>query len=105
MKLHLSGEAATLIENTPVSEEGYDGAWEDLLKVYENDHLLLFKYMRSLLQCAPASKSSARELKRITSTVNRAKCAFAALKRPTDQWSDWFLFRLVEKLDSATKMY
>ena len=102
---HVSGEAAQMLENIDISDEGYDGAWKELVDCYENDYLLLFKYIRYLVDCAPAARSSAAELKRITSTFKRSKRAFLALKRPVDQWSDWLLFLCIEKLDNTTKMH
>ena len=82
-----------------------EGAWKDLVDCYENDCLLLFKYMKCVINCTLAAKSSAAELKRIITIFKRSKRAFGALNRPVDHWSDWFLVICVEKLDSTTKMH
>ena len=67
LKTRLSGEAAHLLENVSMSDDGYDGVWKDLVDWYENLYLLLFRYMGSVLECAPATRSSAAELNHIVS--------------------------------------
>ena len=70
---HVSGESAAMLENVETSEQGYDRAWQNLVDCYENSFLLLCKYMRCLFDCTPATKSSAAELKPITSTFKRSR--------------------------------
>ncbi|KMQ88248.1 bel12-ag transposon polyprotein [Lasius niger] len=104
LKSSLSGEAANLLKNVAITDSGYEGAWQDLLDNYENQHLLLFKYMRNVVNCPPAAKQTACELKRLLTTVRQSKRAFEALQRPVEHWSDWFLFLTVEKLNTSSRM-
>lgn len=75
-----------------ITESGYEGAWQDLLDTYENQHVLLFKYMRNIVNCPAVAKQTATDLKRLLTTVRQSKRAFEALQRPVEHWSDWFLF-------------
>ena len=54
--------------------------------------------MRCIYDGAPVAKSSATELKHVTSVFKWSKTAFVALDRPFVSWSDWFLFLFIEKI-------
>lgn len=57
LKAHLRGEAAELLENVPIADAVYDGAWLDLVNMYENSHLLLFGYIRCVVKYRPQRPS------------------------------------------------
>lgn len=56
LKASLSGEAAAVISNIPMTDQGYAGAWEELTKRYDNPRLILRTHMRNFLSCSPTTK-------------------------------------------------
>ncbi|XP_026830877.1 uncharacterized protein LOC113563430 [Ooceraea biroi] len=60
--------------------------------------------MRVLLNIQAIPKASPAEIKHLISTVSQAARSFKSMDRPVDQWDDWFVHILVEKLDAATRL-
>ncbi|XP_046141114.1 uncharacterized protein LOC123987685 [Osmia bicornis bicornis] len=104
LKSALTGEAAEVIQNTPITDAGYQGAWEDLEQRYGNLRLLSFAHHRTLLSCPPAQQQSAAELKRLLDTFKQSIRAYTALKKPVAQWDEWFVYFLSQKLDKTTHL-
>lgn len=104
LKASLSGEAAAVVANVELSDEGYETAWSDLVSRYDNKRVLLATHMRAFLSNAPIVKPSATELKRLTSVALQAQRSFASLGRPVVHWDDWFIHVIVEKLDSPSRL-
>ncbi|XP_046141146.1 uncharacterized protein LOC123987688 [Osmia bicornis bicornis] len=104
LKSALTGEAAEVIQNTPITDAGYQGAWEDLEQRYGNLRLLSFAHHRALLSCPPAQQQSAAELKRLLDTFKQSIRAYTALKKPVAQWDEWFVYFLSQKLNKTTHL-
>ncbi|XP_012526797.1 uncharacterized protein LOC105831305 [Monomorium pharaonis] len=104
LKSCLSGEAADVLTNVPISEAAYQGAWADLMKTYDNPRVLLFSHMRNLLKCTPITKPLPTELKRLLGFMTTSIRAFFSLGRPVEHWDDWFVHLLVGKLDFVTRL-
>ncbi|XP_076398078.1 uncharacterized protein LOC143266413 [Megachile rotundata] len=104
LKSSLSGEALEVIQNTPITEAGYEGAWEDLEVRYGNTRLLSFAHHRAILTCPPAQRQSTSELKRLLDTFRQTIRAYSALKKPVTAWDEWFMFLLSQKLDRTTHL-
>lgn len=83
---------------------GYVLAWEELTARYDNKRVLLAAHMRALLISPPANKTLVPEIKRLITVVNQASRSFKSLERQVDQWGDWFVHLLVEKLDASTRL-
>ncbi|KMQ88691.1 hypothetical protein RF55_11781 [Lasius niger] len=71
LKASLSREAAAVVVNIEVSDNGYTLAWDELMTRYDNRRVLLASHMRVLLSSAPATKPSAAEINRLISIVNK----------------------------------
>ncbi|XP_076397876.1 uncharacterized protein LOC143266125 [Megachile rotundata] len=104
LKSSLTGSAAEVIQNTPITEAGYRGAWEDLELRYGNSRLLSFSHHRALLACPPAKQQSASELKRLLDTFRQTIRAYTTLKKPVTAWDEWFVYLLTQKLDKVTHL-
>ncbi|XP_076545268.1 uncharacterized protein LOC143305457 [Osmia lignaria lignaria] len=104
LKTALTGEAAEVIQNTPITDAGYQGAWEDLEQRYGNLRFLSFSHHQALLSCSPAQQQSAAELKRLLDTFRQSIRAYTALNKPVPQWDEWFVYFLSQKLDKTTHL-
>nr|XP_034195185.1 uncharacterized protein LOC117611359 [Osmia lignaria] len=104
LKSSLTGEAAEVIRNTPITDSGFRGAWDDLEARYGNIRLLSFSHHRALLLCPPALQQSAGELKRLLDTFRQAIRAYVTLRKPVTSWDEWFVYLLSQKLDKTTHL-
>ena len=104
LKSSLTGEAATMLERTNVTAANYDGAWSSLQKRYENQRILSAARMSSLVNCAPITKESPADIKRLLDEFRQAIASFASLKRPVAEWDEWFVFLFAEKLDPTSRL-
>lgn len=103
LKTSLAGEAAQLIKGISVNDANYEGAWQLLVKRYDNIRVLLATHLNQVLSCPPVQQESASELKRLIDTSDESRRAMTALKRPVSHWDDWFVHLLVHKLDTVTR--
>ena len=104
LKSSLTGEAASMLKRTPITDANYDGAWTSLQKRFENKRILSAAHMRRLVNCVPVTKGSPDEIKRLLDDFRQAIDSFAALERPVKEWDEWFVFLFAEKLDSTSRL-
>lgn len=104
LKTCLTGEAATMLDLTPVTDANNKGAWDALCRRFGNRRVLSATHMRRLIETAPISKASPGEIKRLLHESRQTQKAFGALEKPVREWDEWFLFLLSEKLDEETSM-
>lgn len=103
LKASLGGEPAQLLRNIPISGDSYTGAWQLLIKRYDNKRILLDTYIKNLLDSPPAVKESPAELKRLIDTTEESIRALTSLGRPVNHWDDWFVHLLSHKLDAHSR--
>ncbi|XP_011701529.1 PREDICTED: uncharacterized protein LOC105458145 [Wasmannia auropunctata] len=104
LKRSLKGEAAEVIVNTPLTDDGFKSAWNALCNRYGNERVLSHRYLADLFNFHTAEKSSASELRRVLDRVNTIVRALSSLQKPIAQWDEIFLFALTNKLDSKTRI-
>ncbi|HGJ5890207.1 MAG TPA: DUF1759 domain-containing protein [Arsenophonus apicola] len=104
LKSSLTGDAAKMLERTPITEAGYDGAWSNLMKRYENKHILTTGHLRRLVNSEPVVNGRSSDLKRLLDDFAQARESLSALGKPVAQWDDWFVFLFTEKLDPASRL-
>lgn len=105
LKASLTEEAASVVANLELTDKGYTTAWTELNTRYDNKRVLLATYMRAFINSAVINKASPSELKRIISLALQARRSFESLGRPVEHWDDWFVYIVVEKLDSSSRLY
>ena len=72
LRAHLKGNVTHFLEKVSITDAGYDGAWAALVAMYGNYHMLLFNYIKQVIDCVPVVKSFAVELSRVVSTMKRS---------------------------------
>lgn len=103
LRTHLSGEAAKLIINIPVSEEMFPLAWETLVRRYENKRVLISSQLDKLFSIKRIQTKSSRELNTFISTVLESLGALKALGCSTEHWDPVLINQLSRLLDADTR--
>jgi len=103
LKSCVSGDAARLIDNLPLSDVNYSFAWEMLMDEYEHKRLLIYSHLESFV-CFPVMKSeSIVELRRLRHTVAIALAALTNLGSPVEQWDHIIVFIISLKFSPKTR--
>ena len=99
----LTGDAAKRLKNTQIKAANYNGAWETMLKRYDNIRVNLFAHMKSIVSCPPVSRKFETEISRVLDVMLEAQHGFANLEFPVKHWGAWLVFQTLQKLDGTTR--
>ncbi|XP_043474382.1 uncharacterized protein LOC122506332 [Leptopilina heterotoma] len=99
----LTGKAAQLIANLPLSSDSFDSAWSLLTSRYENKRLLISSQMDKLFNSSIISAKSASDLNTLLTTTTEALNALKALNAPVDSWDLVLVHFTTRRLDSQTR--
>lgn len=103
LKTCVTGEAARLIGNLPVSEENFITAWLLLLSRYENKRFLTTAQLDRITSLKPLKMKSAKGLRTLLTTISEALGAIRALGCAVQHWNPLLLHLLVRLLDPDTR--
>lgn len=99
----LEGDAARCIGGLTATASNYVVAWEKLTRRYDNKKLRLNSHMQVHLHLPSVTRKSANELKNLLDTADRSVKGLKGLNCPIDKYDIWFVYLIVEKLDSDTR--
>lgn len=103
LKTCLSGDAARIVSNLPVSDNNFTIAWDLLVARYENQRLLITAHLDRIMNIKPMKFKTAKGLRAITTTVSEALGALQALGCATSHWDPLLLHHLTRLLDTETR--
>lgn len=98
----VKGEAEELIQNFRLTNDNYVAAWELLTRRYNNNRELLKSHLRVIVS-APTCGENADDLRRLTNKIASSLLALRNLDRPVDEWDDWVVFHVLDKVGSETR--
>lgn len=98
LKSVLRSEPEELVRNFGLTAENYELAWLLLNERYNNRRELVASHLR-ILTSLPACEESADDLRRLSSKTASSLLALRNLGRNIDEWNDWIIFYVCEKLD------
>ncbi|XP_076660440.1 uncharacterized protein LOC143363793 [Halictus rubicundus] len=104
LKSCLTGDAANMLDLTPITDANYEGAWSALERRFGNQRILSAAHMRRLITRPALPKMQPNEIKRLVDDFRQTQRAFQALKKPVKEWDEWFVFLASEKLDQPTRL-
>ena len=99
LKGSLTGEAAKLIAQIPVTDENFDRAWEKLVTRFENKRALVNAQLDTLFALKPVTRKSARDLEKLRATVSEVLEALDALGGRTEHWDFIIVYFVCHHLD------
>ncbi|EZA62944.1 hypothetical protein X777_15537, partial [Ooceraea biroi] len=103
LKTCLSGDAARIMSNLPVSDNNFTIAWDLLVARYENKRLLITAHLNRIMNIKPMKSKTAKGLRAISTTVSEALGALQALGCAIQHWDLLLLYHLSRLLDTETR--
>ncbi|XP_073835841.1 uncharacterized protein [Musca autumnalis] len=97
-----SGEAKQIIQHIPLTDEGFDIAWENLKNQYENKRILINNQLRTIFNLPQCAHESASALKKLQRDINNAISILKLYKIDIGSWDPIFVFQCSSKLPKLT---
>lgn len=96
----LIGKAANLVEDIPLTEAGYDEAWELVQSTYKDTKAIIRKHLDRLFAIKRIKSSS--EISNLLAIGNRCLKGRKACNEYPGNWSTILFYMISEKLDEMT---
>lgn len=77
--------------------------WENLETRYSNSKVLIYEYLKEIVELPPVTSDWLNNLKTMRNVVITATSALKSLKRPIDEGNDLLVFMLINKLDKISR--
>ncbi|XP_043462859.1 uncharacterized protein LOC122498923 [Leptopilina heterotoma] len=103
LKTLVSGEALSAIHSIPITADNYAIAWSALESRFDNIYLLVQSHLVSLKRMRSIKEESQAELQRLSDDLRRHREQLRSLKRPVEQWDDWFVSIASDCMDRVTR--
>ncbi|XP_076299895.1 uncharacterized protein LOC143218550 [Lasioglossum baleicum] len=103
LKIHVTGDAALLINNISMSDENYEAAWQILVDEYNDESALIQAHIHKFVSLPSMKTESASELKHLRDTVVSSLTALRNLKRDVDSWDDLLVYLIAQKFAKRTR--
>ena len=103
LKSNLTGDAANLIKNIPVTDDNYDRAWTKLTTYFDNKRALIYSCLDALFQLDSMKSESYQALKQLKDGTSEAIETLQVLGRPVDKMDDFIVHVTVRRFDSRTR--
>lgn len=99
LKTCVTGEAARVVGNLPVSDENFSIAWTLLIQRYENKRFLINSQLDRISDLKPLKTKSAKGLRTLLTTISEAIAALRAMGCAVYHWDPLLLHQLVRLLN------
>ncbi|XP_052855111.1 uncharacterized protein LOC128263879 [Drosophila gunungcola] len=97
-----SGEAKAIVSKYPLTNEGFDSAWEALRDRFENKRLLVNSQLKLLFNLGSVNPESGQALKDLQSTIQGCLIALAHSNISTENWDCLLVFLCASRLPKLT---
>ena len=91
LKAHVEGDAKAALDSLQIVGTNYATAWGILEARYEHQRLLVQDHLSALRSLKVLREETAAGIQGLLDSLERHKDQLRALKRPVDQWDDWFV--------------
>ncbi|XP_046808485.1 uncharacterized protein LOC111690866 [Lucilia cuprina] len=85
-------EARELLKTCPITNEGFEMAWRNLVNRYENKRILINAQLKILFNIAPVTKETPSNIRRIQRTINDCVTNLSLLNIDTENWDIIFVY-------------
>lgn len=82
LKTSLIGTAAPLFENTTLTADNFQRAWDALISFYKNTRLLVNAALHSLFILKHMTRESASKMEQLYTSINQIYRTLETLQRP-----------------------
>lgn len=91
-----------MVGTRQATEAGYQGAWERLCEVYDDDYMVVQANLKTLARMPVLEQASHDGLRKLIDTTHEAVRQLRAIDPPIDAWEQSLIFTLTERLDTHT---
>lgn len=95
--------APASIRNSPATEEGYDSAWNDVLKKYNNDRLLVQSLFDAILKIKSMTDENGSEMQRILSEAQSCIDSMRRIESCEDLFGAFMAHIVLFRLDKHSR--
>jgi len=99
----INGDAKSVIQHIPISEQGFRVSWEILVERYENERRIIITHIDNIMKLPSLTSENASQLRQIVDTTKCNLEALKTMKQTTDSWDMIIIYTLIQKLDNKTK--
>lgn len=103
LKSSVTDEALDLICNVQITSDNFQVAWNLLTNRYDNRRAIVTAHINAIFSLEPLKKESAAGLLHIYNTVQKHLSALKNLNRPTTEYNDILINRLINLFDPKTQ--
>ncbi|KAK2575334.1 hypothetical protein KPH14_012768 [Odynerus spinipes] len=103
LKTSVTGTAAQLISNVPMSHESFDVAWNLIKERFDDKERLILSYVEKLFSNTTQVNRTAHDLNTLVSSTKETLDALKALDVPLEHWNYVLLYTLTRRLDSTMR--
>ncbi|XP_075162985.1 uncharacterized protein LOC142235608 [Haematobia irritans] len=96
------GEARDITKTCPITNEGFQMAWQNLVDRYENNRVLVNAQLKILFNLAPVLKESGPSIKQLQRTMSDCITNLSLLGIDTKNWDVIFVFICSTRLPEVT---
>ncbi|XP_037826209.1 uncharacterized protein LOC119614167, partial [Lucilia sericata] len=86
------GEARELLRTCPITNDGFEMAWANLVNRYENKRILINAQLKTLFNISPITKETGSNIRRIQRTINDCVTNLSLLQIDTANWDIIFVY-------------
>ncbi|KAH8323651.1 hypothetical protein KR059_011224, partial [Drosophila kikkawai] len=97
-----SGEAHSIVSNSPLTNDGFRSAWKNLSERFENKRALVNSQLKKLLNIQSIERESSAALKELQNTIQNCLTSLALSGLPTDNWDCLLVYLCSTKLPKLT---
>ncbi|XP_033243434.1 uncharacterized protein LOC117186581 [Drosophila miranda] len=103
LTIKTSGDPKAIVGKSPLTNDGFEAAWNALRDRYENNRLLVTNQINILFSLASIGSESSRALKELLSTIQGVLTALAHSKVSTENWDSLLVTICASKLPRLTR--
>lgn len=98
----LTGEAAAVVGTRPPTEAGYQGAWERLGEVFNDESQIIRAILRAFTAMPKITRPTHTNMRALVDTTHETVRQLEALGVGVEHWDQRLVFDLTERLDNET---
>ena len=103
LKTLVRREGKRALDSLATTDGNYATAWAALEARYDNARLLVPDHISALLRIPRLKGESGTELQRLLDSLSQHRDQLLALKRPVNEWDDWFVCLAATAMDPVMR--
>ena len=104
LKQKTSGEAKEIVDNAPLTNEGFLIAWTQLVSQYENKRMQINAQLKTLFNLPSVNAMSSASIRKLQRQINTCISNLTSLEIDTDNWDPIFVYLCSAKLPRVTRI-